>query len=133
MRILPASSGIKYLKTQFGKIMPRLKVHDPPQQGVSTGAPRVHGDSPEPRKRKRTPVEAPLGADRESRAKAQLPKKQRLSADEHALLSIEYKELPPRKQRGSRGLGRLANLDKFEEQILEAFEDYPSEKLDDLY
>ena len=51
--------------------MPRLKVHDGPQQGVATGATRVHGDTPKRKKRKKEELpEQPLGADRASRARS---------------------------------------------------------------
>ena len=53
------------------EVMPRLKVHDGPQQGVATGATRVHGDTPKRKKRKKEELpEQPLGADRASRARS---------------------------------------------------------------
>ena len=168
--------------------MPRLKVEEPRQQGVRTGAtPAVN----EVKKRKREPSETPLGADRATRGRpVDSRKRANLTPDEQAKLLVEFKELPPKKRRGSRGLRRLAkkynvnkeypakllkkikkpagklptrkgvggrpvkitaaveedksldsrlprvrefDLDKFEAQILEAFDQYPSDKLDALY
>ena len=89
--------------------MPRLQHHEPPQQGVSDGGVRLHGDDSPRKKRKRAPEE-PLGAGRASRAKAAKPAAKRagaLTKDAQAALLLEYKELPPKMQRGSRGHTRL--------------------------
>ena len=59
--------------------MPRLKYHEPPQQGVSDGGVRLHGDDSPRKKRKRAPEE-PLGAGRASRAKAAKPAAKRAGA-----------------------------------------------------
>ena len=90
--------------------MPRLKYHEPPQQGVSDGGVRLHGDDSPRKKRKRAPEE-PLGAGRASRAKAAKPAAKRagaLTKDAQAALLLEYKELPPKMQRGSRGHTRFS-------------------------
>ena len=86
--------------------MPRLKYHEPPQQGVRTGAaPAVK----EGKKREREPSETPLGADRATRGRpVEAAKRGNLTPDDQAKLLVEYKDLPPKKQCGSRGLRRLA-------------------------
>lgn len=94
--------------------MPRLQTGEPRQQGISTGGLRLHGAN-SPRKKKQEPPPAPLGANRASRARAAaaeplIPTVRggALTKDRQAKLILEYKELPPKKRQGSRGLGTLA-------------------------
>lgn len=87
--------------------MPRLRVVEPPQHGVSTGGPvrpkppRTHSTS------------KPLGADRSSRKKTRgtTPRghKRRtfLSPDDQACVILKYKELPTEKKERSKALRDL--------------------------
>ena len=72
-------------------VMPRLKVHDGPQQGRGHWcAPRAWRHARTRKKRKKEePPEQPLGADRARRSRAP-GKRQRLSADQQALMLVEY-------------------------------------------